>query len=185
VAAALPAGAGRAICGYLLQRALRSQAIVSLDSICYGSLPWKARVAALVDSAVRRKRLVPVHLAGHEKVQHWAEPSVLDAGEVPSAGRVHILSPFDPLVIQRKRLRRFFGYEHRFEAYVPPGQTRAWLFRAAGRGRRGDRRRLRSQGGPQGAQAAGAEWTWLVARRAALKAAIDDQLGRFESFQLG
>src|SRR5947209_13756194 len=32
---------------------------------------------------------------------------------------VHILSPFDPLVIQRKRTKLFFDYEHRFEAYVP------------------------------------------------------------------
>jgi uncharacterized protein YcaQ len=30
-----------------------------------------------------------------------------------------ILSPFDPLIIQRKRLRLFFDYEYRFEAYVP------------------------------------------------------------------
>ena len=33
--------------------------------------------------------------------------------------RVHILSPFDPLIIQRKRLALFFDYEHRFEAYLP------------------------------------------------------------------
>ena len=32
---------------------------------------------------------------------------------------MHILSPFDPLIIQRKRLRAIFDYEHRFEAYVP------------------------------------------------------------------
>ena len=32
---------------------------------------------------------------------------------------VHILSPFDPLINQRKRLQLFFDYEHRFEAYVP------------------------------------------------------------------
>jgi uncharacterized protein len=30
-----------------------------------------------------------------------------------------ILSPFDRLIIQRKRLRLFFDYEYRFEAYVP------------------------------------------------------------------
>ena len=38
----------------------------------------------------------------------------------PDAELVHILNPFDPLVLQRKRLQLFFGYEHRFEAYVPP-----------------------------------------------------------------
>ena len=37
----------------------------------------------------------------------------------PPSELVHILSPFDPLIIQRKRLKLFFGYDHRFEAYVP------------------------------------------------------------------
>jgi hypothetical protein len=32
---------------------------------------------------------------------------------------MHILSPFDPLVIQRRRLADLFGHVHRFEAYVP------------------------------------------------------------------
>ena len=32
---------------------------------------------------------------------------------------MHILSPFDPLIHQRKRLQLVFDYEHRFEAYVP------------------------------------------------------------------
>jgi uncharacterized protein YcaQ len=30
-----------------------------------------------------------------------------------------MLSPFDPLIIQRKRLQTFFDHGHRFEAYVP------------------------------------------------------------------
>ena len=36
-----------------------------------------------------------------------------------ATGLVHILSPFDPLIIQRKRTELFFDYGHRFEAYVP------------------------------------------------------------------
>jgi hypothetical protein len=38
-----------------------------------------------------------------------------------SGGReraVHILSPFDPLIVQRKRFALFFGYKDVFEAYV-------------------------------------------------------------------
>ena len=38
---------------------------------------------------------------------------------LPASELVHILSPFDPLIIQRKRLKLFFDYDHRFEAYVP------------------------------------------------------------------
>ena len=41
---------------------------------------------------------------------------------------MHILSPFDPLVIQRKRTELFFGYGHRFEAYVPKEKRRFGYF---------------------------------------------------------
>ena len=55
-----------------------------------------------------------------DEAQHWIEPDSLEAPVMShSAPMVHILSPFDPLVIQRKRLKLIFDYEHRFEAYVP------------------------------------------------------------------
>jgi len=112
------------ITAYLLDRALRSQGLVSLDSICHLDAPSKAAVRRLIESRVRRKELVPVALEGAGKQEHWARPEVLEAdssapGAESDAGLVHILSPFDPLVIQRKRTELFFGYGHRFEAYVP------------------------------------------------------------------
>ena len=112
------------ITAYLLDRALRSQGLVSLDSICHLDAPSKAAVRRLIEARVRRKELVPVALEGAGKQEHWARPEVLEAdssapGAESDAGLVHILSPFDPLVIQRKRTELFFGYGHRFEAYVP------------------------------------------------------------------
>jgi uncharacterized protein YcaQ len=170
---------------YLLRRATRSQGVVSLDSICYGDLGRKAQVAGLIETRVKRKRLVPVHLEGHEKVQHWAEPAALDGmvGEQP-VPRVHILSPFDPVVIQRKRLKMLFGYEHRFEAYVPADKRVLGYFAlpvlvgdavVAAVDLKLDRqdRKLLVQ-----------KWTWFQTAGAECKAAIDDALGRFEQFQL-
>jgi uncharacterized protein len=104
---------------YLLERALRSQGLVSLDSTCYGDAPSKPLVRRLIEARVRRKELVPVDFPGAGKLQHWAQPQVLDVRLDDTGEQVHVLSPFDPLIIQRKRLQLFFGYEHRFEAYVP------------------------------------------------------------------
>ena len=104
---------------YLLDRALRSQGLVSLDSICHLDARSKPGVRAAIETRVRRKQLAPVHVAGAEKVQHWARPEDLDAPPEADQGLVHILSPFDPLIIQRKRTRLMFDYDHRFEAYVP------------------------------------------------------------------
>ncbi|ANN73809.1 winged helix-turn-helix domain-containing protein [Bordetella bronchialis] len=172
---------------YLLERALRAQGMASLDSICFGNLSMKPAVAELIAARVRRKQLVPTHIDGREQVRHWAEPATLDTVPAPDGAppRVHILSPFDPLVIQRKRLHAFFGYEHRFEAYVPPDKRVLGYFAlpvlvgdriAAALDLKTDR---------QAGQLVIKQWTWLAKPRAGVKAAIEEALARFERFQLG
>ena len=104
---------------YLLDRALRSQGIVSVESICYQNAPYRPAMARLVESRARRKELIPVQVEGAGQSPHWVRPGAFDALPDPAPEQIHILSPFDPLIIQRKRLRLFFDYEYRFEAYVP------------------------------------------------------------------
>jgi hypothetical protein len=107
------------VLGYLLDRALRSQGVVSLDSICHLDAPRKAAIRRLIDARVRHKTLLPAAIEGAGKLEHWVRPEVFGETPTSDAGMVHLLSPFDPLIIQRKRLQLFFDYGHRFEAYVP------------------------------------------------------------------
>ena len=112
----------RQVLAYTLDRAVRSQGVVSLDSICHLSAATKPAIAELIATEVRQRRLVPVTIEGAEKVEHWMSRTVLEEardGAMPEPELVHVLSPFDPLIIQRKRLSLFFGYDHLFEAYVP------------------------------------------------------------------
>jgi uncharacterized protein YcaQ len=90
-----------------------------VESICYQDAPRKLAMRRLVESRVRRKELIPVQVEGGGQSLHWIRPDALDAIPDPAREQIHILSPFDPLIIQRKRLRLFFDYEYRFEAYVP------------------------------------------------------------------
>lgn len=170
---------------YLLDRALRSQAVVSLDSICHLDAKRKPLVRQAIDARVRRGLLVPAVIEGAEKVAHWAQPEVL--AEIPQSAPacVHILSPFDPLIIQRKRLALFFGYEHCFEAYVPKDKRVYGYFGlpvlagdeiVAVLDLKTDRaqRTLRVQ-----------QWTWIGKGRSSLhKRLIEENLHRFEHFQL-
>jgi hypothetical protein len=176
------------ITAYLLDRALRSQGVVSLDSICHLDAPRKKAVATLIASRVRRGELVPVTINGAGKHEHWAAPAALEPTEV-SPDLVHILSPFDPLIIQRKRTNLFFGYNHLFEAYVPKARRKLGYFAlpvlvgdeiVAALDLKTDRqaRKLLMQ-----------KWTWVgegkkTAGRKELKRAIEDELDRFERFQL-
>jgi uncharacterized protein len=38
--------------------------------------------------------------------------------------RIRLLAPFDPLIRDRKRLQRLFGFDYRFEAFVPAARRR-------------------------------------------------------------
>src|SRR6201993_3964902 len=114
--------------GYLLDRALRSQGVVSLDSICHHDASSKPGVRRLIDARVRRGELVSIAVEGGPKQELWASPQALEERATTSPGLVHILSPFDPLIIQRKRTHLFFDYEHRFEAYVPKEKRRFGYF---------------------------------------------------------
>jgi hypothetical protein len=177
------------ITAYLLDRALRAQGVVSLDSICHLDAPSKKAVRRLIEARVRRKELVAVAIEGAGKQEHWARPEALEMAGDATAERVHILSPFDPLMIQRKRTRLIFGYEHRFEAYVPKEKRLFGYFAlpvlvgdniVAALDLKTDRqrRKLLLQ-----------KWNWIGAAakapRKELKRRIEEELHRFERFQLG
>ena len=168
---------------YRLDRALRAQGVVSLPSVCFHAPKLKPAARELIESRVRRKQLVPVTVAG---VEHWAAPETLDTvPPAPDPATVHLLSPFDPLIIQRERLELFFGYQHVFEAYVPKPQRRYGYFALPVLA--GDRvvavidlktdraaRRLLVQ-----------QWTWTGdGSDRTHRDLIDRALSRFEQFQL-
>ena len=140
---------------------------------------------ALIEARVKRRHLLPVAVEDAGATLHWLEPRVLDTALAPIDERVHILSPFDPLIIQRKRLKLFFDYEHRFEAYVPKPKRVFGYFAlpvlvgdeiVAAIDLKTDReaRKLLVQ-----------KWTWVgngAARQH--KKPIEEALHRFERFQL-
>src|SRR5262249_57903898 len=64
---ALPISSEQDVLDYLIDRALRAQGLVSLDSICHLDAPRKAGVRRLLEARVRRKELVQVALDGAEK----------------------------------------------------------------------------------------------------------------------
>jgi uncharacterized protein len=186
-----PASASE-VAAYLLDRSLRSQGVVSLDSICHLDAPSKSAVRRIIEARVRKKELVPVAIEGAGKQEHWARPESLQReGEGTASPLVHILSPFDPLIIQRKRSELIFGYSHKFEAYVPMAKRVFGYFAlpvlvddeiVAALDLKTDRqnRKLLMQ-----------KWNWVGPGKASkgearkeLKRRIEEELDRFEKFQL-
>jgi uncharacterized protein YcaQ len=167
---------------YLLDRALRAQGVIGLDSVPELGAARKRAWRELIEARVRARKLAPVAIEGMERLPHWmaaaAEPPA-----PPAADLVHVLSPFDPLVINRRRLARFFGYQHLFEAYVPRDKRRLGYFAlpvlvgervVAAIDIKADR---------QGERLLIQNWTWAGDGGPADKPRIEEALGRFERFQ--
>lgn len=88
-----------------------------------------AQAATWCRQAVSEGRIEPVSLHGVD----GAKPRAAFAlpgwkrrlGRLPAVpARTRLLSPFDPVLRDRKRLERLFGFDYRFEAFVPAAKRR-------------------------------------------------------------
>jgi uncharacterized protein YcaQ len=78
-------------------------------------------------SAASDLRTVEVETAGGDWVKGVAPADIEDrlAALKPSSTRLRILNPFDPVIRDRNRLSRLFGFEYRVEMFVPAAK-RIW-----------------------------------------------------------
>ena len=173
----------REIAAYMLERALRSQGIVTDESAGYLHRGMRPVMKALIEKEARAGRLVAVTLAGTEAPPLWARPEILEA-QVAEPALTHILSPFDPVIRHRRRTALFFGYDHAFEAYLPKEKRKFGYFTlpvlngdeiVAALDLKADR-----QSGKLLIQA----WHWMgKGKPRTHKPAIDAALDRFAAFQ--
>lgn len=175
------------ILDYQIDRALRSQGIISIESTCYlEKAQNKKDIEKRLNLKVRDGTLAPVKVQGIEKTAFWMRPELLDQKREHSDEITHILSPFDPLVIQRKRFHNFFDYDHRFEAYLPKEKRKYGYFglpviigdkAVAVLDLKTDRQKQK---------VLIQQWSWLGKHKSqSNKRLIEQELERFEKFQLG
>lgn len=113
---------------YLIDRSLRAQGVVSLDSICYLNTKLKDKVEKKLQQYLKQKKIIEVCIEELSKSTFWMRPELYDHEINKTSRLTHILSPFDPLLIQRKKLKMFFDYEHLFEAYIPKAKRKYGYF---------------------------------------------------------
>jgi uncharacterized protein YcaQ len=80
------------------------------------------------DRLARRGDLRVVHVQGADgkTTSAFAFADIEDrlAAATPAPDVLRVLSPFDPVIRNRQRLERLFGFDYRFEAFVPEAKRR-------------------------------------------------------------
>ncbi len=111
---------------FLITRYLRANGLGQSAEIAYLLNDTKPLVSATLEDMVSTGELLQVRVAGK---LYYALPASLELLSKPLArSKLKILSPFDNLVIQRKRMKALFGFDYLIECYVPEPKRRYGYF---------------------------------------------------------
>ena len=86
--------------------------------------PSKAALQRAVDAG----RVTPVEVDDNGDEPWYAWTAALPALDAPAEARLHILSPFDNLIIRRPLMERIYGFHYRMECYVPKAKRKYGYF---------------------------------------------------------
>jgi uncharacterized protein YcaQ len=112
---------------YLIQSSLRAFALARPGEITYlRAARWRESVAAEGKRMLKEGEIRELKVEGCEGI-FWAPGEGLPVVS-PAIERAKILSPFDNLVIQRRRLKQLFGFDYTIECYLPESKRRFGYF---------------------------------------------------------
>ena len=116
---------------FLVSRALSAYGVATEKDICkHIPVAGKKIIAEALHDFVDSDDVVRVKIEGDNKSDYYAFLNVIEKSKklkkkIPS---LHLLSPFDNLIIQRERIRRLFDFDYALECYVPADKRKFGYF---------------------------------------------------------
>lgn len=111
---------------FLITRYLQANGLGQAAEIAYLLKDTKTLVAATLQEMLSNGEVRQVSTGGH---RYYALPASLELLNQPlTRSRLKILSPFDNLLIQRKRMQKLFGFDYLIECYLPAAKRRYGYF---------------------------------------------------------
>lgn len=113
---------------FVVRQALRAHGLLRRQEIHYLQPDLKEAVELALPALVEVGEVVEVQLASMPKQRYYSTPALLEQSLRRVEPRLHILSPFDNAVIQRKRVKELFGFDYQTEIYLPPSKRKYGYF---------------------------------------------------------
>lgn len=114
---------------YLINRDLRAHGLKKAREIGYLLKIDRKKLKTVLEEMVKSGELETNEIKGLEGETYFSLPNTLeDFSNKKIKKQFHILSPFDNLLIQRKRIKEVFDFEYLLECYVPEAKRKVGYF---------------------------------------------------------
>jgi len=111
---------------FLITRYLEANGLGQASEIAYLRKNTRPFVSVALQEMVSNGELIQVRAGGNS---YYALPPSLELLSKPlTRSRLKILSPFDNLLIQRKRMQTLFGFDYSVECYLPEAKRQYGYF---------------------------------------------------------
>ncbi|MHB9031555.1 MAG: winged helix-turn-helix domain-containing protein [Anaerolineae bacterium] len=107
---------------YAVESALRANGIITAEE-CGWQIADQALARQALLTLVEAGKAVPLNVAELEGTFYSTPRALAHQDQLPLSA-LHLLSPFDNLVISRPRLERLFGFDYHLECYLPVHKRR-------------------------------------------------------------
>ena len=113
---------------HLIERDISAHGLVKANEIGYLVKNTTKDINRLLAQMVEAEELVEVTIHGLPQTYYTFPNSLEQLPIVNRERRIRILSPFDNLIIQRKRLEELFGFSYTLECYVTKTKRKVGYF---------------------------------------------------------
>ncbi|WNJ15921.1 DNA glycosylase AlkZ-like family protein [Pontibacter sp. G13] len=113
---------------YYILSHLRSHGLAQISEFCYLQGWWKKRVNQKIKELLEAEKLLEIKVEGIESTFITTTETVEAIQGKRARKQIHILSPFDNAIIQRKRLKSLFDFDYQIECYVPKPKRKFGYF---------------------------------------------------------
>lgn len=112
-------------CQHLIMRFLQAQGIGTVENFVYLRKGIKSTIENSLLQMLENKQVEKISI--NQQVYYILSENLLLLNKRLTK-KIHILSPFDNMVIQRKRLRDLFDFDFQIECYVPASKRKYGYF---------------------------------------------------------
>lgn len=114
---------------HLVMKEISALGFASLKEITYLRHHNRSTTLQVLNEMLEDKKIVPLEIEGIGDEKYFTTSKNLkELNKISVKNIIHILSPFDNAVIQRKRMNTLFGFDYTIECYLPAPRRKFGYF---------------------------------------------------------